>query len=189
MSSQCVDGHRKPPKYLNEGTKKAIKAGLHRGVTSPKQAQHEQETFPNTTSYDNKTTRKQTIDERCTKGVRSDPSEEFFDDFVDSSSFDTERSSVRLGRKDSKRSFAKKNDNFMTFFSDAEFATWSERSSGVSDDSEEGTSYQALEDNFGVRLVKTQSYARAEPCSGFAVRSGWSSTFYPHEIEEKSHGC
>lgn len=129
-------------------------------------------------------TEQQAVSERYIKDYRSDPFEEVFDDVIDSNFFYTERSSFRLGREASEGNIVKENDNFTTFVSDAEFATWSERSSSVSEDSEVGTPYQALEDSFGANLAKLQSYAREEPCSGFAISSGWSSTFFPHETEQ-----
>ncbi|KGO40585.1 hypothetical protein PEX1_022620 [Penicillium expansum] len=184
MPSQCVDGHRKPPKYLNAGKKKAAKVGLRRSVTSLQQTPHQHENISNIKSYDKEITEQQAVSERYIKDYRSDPFEEVFDDVIDSNFFYTERSSFRLGREASEGNIVKENDNFTTFVSDAEFATWSERSSSVSEDSEVGTPYQALEDSFGANLAKLQSYAREEPCSGFAISSGWSSTFFPHETEQ-----
>ncbi|KAJ5510003.1 hypothetical protein N7453_002106 [Penicillium expansum] len=198
MPSQCVDGHRKPPKYLNAGKKKAAKVGLRRSVTSLQQTPHQHENISNIKSYESvqfhfraiaslcskEITEQPAVNERYIKDYRSDPFEEVFDDVIDSNFFYTERSSFRLGREASEGNIVKENDNFTTFVSDAEFATWSERSSSVSEDSEVGTPYQALEDSFGANLAKLQSYAREEPCSGFAISSGWSSTFFPHETEQ-----
>lgn len=120
---------------------------------------------------------------------RSDSFEEVFDEVIDSNFFYTERSSFKFGNEPSEGTILKGNDNFVTFFSDAEFATWSERSSSVSEDSELGTSYQAPEDGLGASLVELQRHARDEPYSGFAISSGWSSTFFPHEVEEEPNGC
>ncbi|KGO75003.1 hypothetical protein PITC_032410 [Penicillium italicum] len=184
VPSQCVDGHRKPPKYLNAGTKKAAKTSSHRGVTSLRKNQHQQENILNTASYDNEITEQQAIGERHMKDYRSDPFEEIFDDVIDPNFSYTERSTFRLGRQASNTSFAKGNDNFTTFFSDAEFATWSERSSSVSEESEVDTSYRDLDDGFGADMAQPQSYATKNPFSGFAISSGWSSTFFRHETEE-----
>lgn len=128
-------------------------------------------------------------DERHIKYYRSDSFEEVFDEVIDSNSFYTERSSFNFGNQPSEGAIVKGNDNFVTFFSDAAFATWSERSSSVSEDSELGTSYQAPEDGLGASLAESRRHARDEPYSGFAISSGWSSTFFPHEVEEEPNGC
>lgn len=189
MPSQCVDGIRKPPKYLNESTKKSRKTGLYHGVTSPQQTQCQHEDIPNTTSYGNEIIEQEANDKGHIKYHRSDSFEEVFDEVIDSNFFYTERSSFKFGNEPSEGTILKGNDNFVTFFSDAEFATWSERSSSVSEDSELGTSYQAPEDGLGASLVELQRHARDEPYSGFAISSGWSSTFFPHEVEEEPNGC
>lgn len=124
-----------------------------------------------------------------TKYYRSDSFEEVFDEVIDSNSFYTERSSFKFGNQPSEGTIVKGNDNFVTFFSDAAFATWSERSSSISEDSEVGTSYEAPEDGLGASLVELQRHARDEPYSGFAISSGWSSTFFPHEVEEEPKSC
>lgn len=123
------------------------------------------------------------------KYYRSDPFEDVFDEVIDSNFVYSERSSFKFGNQPSEGSIVKGNDNFVTFFSDAAFATWSERSSSVSEDSELGTSYQAPEDDLGASLVELQRHARDEPYSGFAISSGWSSTFFPHEVEEEPNNC
>ncbi|CDM31536.1 hypothetical protein DTO013E5_2179 [Penicillium roqueforti] len=187
MPSQCVDGHRKPPKYLNGGTKKASKASSCRGVTSLQQTQHQKENILNTTSYDNEITRQQASDERHIPDNRSDPFEEVFDEVIDSTFFD-EQSSFKFGNQACGGTIFKGNDNFMPFFSDAAYSTSSERSSSVSEDSEVGTPCLALDDSFGTSLAKIHMYAKEEPYSGFAISSGWSSTFFPHGIEEEPHG-
>ncbi|KAJ5396245.1 uncharacterized protein N7487_010548 [Penicillium crustosum] len=189
MPSQCVDGIRKPPKYLNENTKKSRKASLCHGVTSPQQTQFQQQGIPNTTRYSNGIIEEEANDERHIKYYRSDSFEEVFDEVIDSNSFYTERSSFNFGNQPSEGAIVKGNDNFVTFFSDAAFATWSERSSSVSEDSELGTSYQAPEDGLGASLAESRRHARDEPYSGFAISSGWSSTFFPHEVEEEPNGC
>lgn len=122
------------------------------------------------------------------KYCRSGSFEDVFDEVIDSNYFYTERSTFKFGNQPSEGTIVKGNDNFVTFFSDAEFATWSERSSSVSEDSEVGSSYHAPEDGLGVSLVELQRYARDEPYSAFSISSGWSSTFFPHEIEEGPHG-
>lgn len=205
MPSQCVDGYRKPPKYLNEGTKKVAKVGLYRHGTSPQQTQHQQENILNTTSYEsvpfhfrllhayvkigysNEITEQEANDDGHIQHHRSDSFDEVFDEVIDSNFFYTTRSSFEFGNQAFEGSIVKGNDNFMTFISDAEYATWSERSSSVSEDSEVGTSYQSPEDSFGTSLAKLHMYARDEPCSGFAISSGWSSTFFPHGMEEEPH--
>ncbi|KAJ5426312.1 hypothetical protein N7465_001382 [Penicillium sp. CMV-2018d] len=198
MPSQCVDGIRKPPKYLNEhtkpkylneSTKKSRKAGLYRGVTSPHQTQFQQENISNTTSYGNEIIEQEAKGDGHTKHYRSDPFEEVFDEVIDSNFFYTERSSFKFRNQPSEGTIVKGNDNFVTFFSDAAFATWSERSSSISEDSEVGTSYEAPEDGLGASLVELQRHARDEPYSGFAISSGWSSTFFPHQIEEEPNSC
>jgi hypothetical protein len=53
MPSQCVDGHRKPPKYLNdERTKKAAKAKCYDDLTCLGEAEtlNQQENTSNPTS-------------------------------------------------------------------------------------------------------------------------------------------
>ncbi|KAJ6118159.1 hypothetical protein N7471_014036 [Penicillium samsonianum] len=187
MPSQCVDGYRKPPKYLNEGTKKVAKVGLYSCGTSPQQTQHQQENILNTTSYDNEITEQEANDDGHIQHHRSDSFDEVFDEVIDLNFFYTTRSSFEFGNQAFEGSIVKGNDNFMTFISDAEYATWSERSSSVSEDSEVGTSYQPPEDGFGTSLAKLHMYARDEPCSGFAISSGWSSTFFPHGMEEEPH--
>ncbi|CAG8895279.1 unnamed protein product [Penicillium egyptiacum] len=188
MPSECVDGHRKPPKYLYECTKRAAKASVYRGVASPQQARHQQDEISNTTGYDKETTEQSANDEGHIQDRRSDPFEAVFDEVIDPNFFYTERPNFKFKNQASRATMVKRNDNFMTFFSDAEYATWSERSSSVSEDSEIGTSYQALEDGFGANLAKLHMYARDAPYSGFSISSGWSSTFFPHGIEEDPHG-
>ncbi|CAI7597636.1 unnamed protein product [Penicillium viridicatum] len=201
MPSQCVDGIRKPPKYLNENTKpkylnestkksrKAGKAGLHRDITSPQQTQFQKEDIPNATSSRNEIIEQEAKREGHTKHYRSDSIEEVFDEVIDSNFFYTERSSFKFGNQPSEGTIVKGNDNFVTFFSDTAFATWSERSSSISEDSEVGTSYEAPEDGLGASLVELHRHARDEPYSGFAISSGWSSTFFPHEVEKEPNSC
>ncbi|CAG8138609.1 unnamed protein product [Penicillium nalgiovense] len=186
MPSQCVDGYRKPPKYLNECKKKAAKASVYRGVTSPQKVRHQQDEILNTTSYD-KITEQPANDEEHIHNHRRDPFEEVFDAVIDPNFFYTERPNFKFGNQASRGTIVKGNDNFMTFISDAEYATWSERSSSVSEDSEIGTSYQGLEDGFGARLAKLNMYTRDKLYSGFSISSGWSSTFFPHGMEEDPH--
>ncbi|KAJ6183691.1 hypothetical protein N7519_004992 [Penicillium mononematosum] len=190
MPSQCVDGYRKPPKYLNQCTKKAAKDGVYRGVTSvtsPQKARHQQDEILNATSYDNKITEQPANDEEHIHSHRRDPFEEVFDAVIDPNFFYTERPSFKFGNQGSRGTIVKGNDNFMTFISDAEYATWSERSSSVSEESEIWTSYQGVEDGFGAKLAKLNMYARDERYSGFSISSGWSSTFFPHGMEEDTH--
>ncbi|KAJ5265279.1 hypothetical protein N7524_006297 [Penicillium chrysogenum] len=187
MPSQCVDGHRKPPKYLNECAKKAAKADVYRDVSFPQKAGHHQDEILNTTSYDNKITEQSANDEENIHNPRSDPFEEVFDAVIDPNFFYTERPSFKFGNQTSRGTIVKGNDNFMTFISDSEYATWSERPSSVSEESEIGTSYQGLEDGLGAKLAKLQMYARDERYSGFSISSGWSSTFFPHGMEEDPH--
>ncbi|KAJ5480059.1 hypothetical protein N7530_005568 [Penicillium desertorum] len=184
MPSQCVDGHRKPPKYLNECAKKVAKAGVYRGVTSPQKAGHQRDEILNTTSYENRIAEQPANDDEHIHNPRSDPFEEVFDAVIDPSFFYTERPSFKFGNQTSRGTIVKGNDNFMNFISDAEYATLSERSSSVSEESEIGTSYQGLEDGFGAKLAKLRMYARDERYSGFSISSGWSSTFFPHGMEE-----
>ncbi|KAF4771498.1 hypothetical protein N7455_007741 [Penicillium solitum] len=189
MPSQCVDGIRKPPKYLNENTKKSRKAGLYRDVASPQQTQSQRDGIHDTTYHGNEIIEQEANNDGHIKYYRSDSFEEVFDEVIDSNFFYTERSSSKFGNQPSEGGIVKGNDNFVTFFSDAAFATWSERSSSVSEDSELGTSYQAPEDDLEASLVELQRHARDEPYSGFAISSGWSSTFFPHEVEEEPNNC
>lgn len=137
--------------------------------------------------YSNEITRQQASDERHIPDNRSDPFEEVFDEVIDSTFFD-EQSSFKFGNQACGGTIFKGNDNFMPFFSDAAYSTSSERSSSVSEDSEVGTPCLALDDSFGTSLAKIHMYAKEEPYSGFAISSGWSSTFFPHGIEEEPHG-
>lgn len=136
------------------------------------------------TECSNKIIEQGTSDKGHIKYYRSDSVEEVFDEVIDPNFFYTERSSFKFRNQPTELTIAKGNDSFLTFFSDAEFATWSERSSSVSEDSEEGRSHQAPDDGLGGSLGELQRHARDEPYSGFAISSGWSSTFFPHEVEE-----
>ncbi|KAJ5493627.1 hypothetical protein N7463_009714 [Penicillium fimorum] len=184
MPSQCVDGHRKPPKYLNENSKKKRKVALHRGFTSIQQSQYQQDTILDTTTYNNERTQQEDGDEGQIRDHRRDPFEEVFDELIDSKKFYTERSSFKFGNQGSGGIIVKGNEDFIPFFSNADYSTWSERSSSVSEDSEAGASYQVLDDNIGVSLAKLHKNSKDEPYSGFAISSGWSSTFFPHGMEE-----
>lgn len=139
------------------------------------------------TVYSNKITEQSANDEEHIHNPRSDPFEEVFDSVIDPNFFYTERPSFKFGNQTPRGTIVKGNDNFMTFISDAEYATWSERPSSVSEEREIGTSYQGLEDGFGAKLAKLHMYARDERYSGFSISSGWSSTFFPHGMEEDPH--
>ncbi|KAJ5188146.1 hypothetical protein N7472_007160 [Penicillium cf. griseofulvum] len=191
MPSQCVDGHRKPPKYLNENTKRTGRAGLHHDDTSQRQIQCGQEDIFNITKYKNEITQQEDSDEgqsrQQSRQHRQDPFDEVFDELIDSNFFYTEGSSFKFGNQAAGRTIVKGNNDSIPFFSNAGYSTWSERSSSVSEDSEVETSYQAPGDDVGDSLAKLQRYARDESYSGFAISSGWSSTFFPHGIEEHQH--
>lgn len=51
MELKCVDWDRKPPKYLCEVPRKAVKAGLSCTVSSLQQPQHHEENILDTTHY------------------------------------------------------------------------------------------------------------------------------------------
>ncbi|KAJ5826573.1 hypothetical protein N7447_003336 [Penicillium robsamsonii] len=184
VPSQCVDGHRKPPKYLNENTKKRGKAALDRGFTSMQQSQYQQEIILETTRYDSESAQQEYNDEEQIRDYRRDPFEEFFDELIDSNFFYTQRPSFKFGNQGSGGTIVKGNGDFTPFFSNAEYSTWSERSSSVSEDSEAEASYQALDDGVRASLAKLHKNTREELYSGFAISSGWSSTFFPHGMEE-----
>ncbi|OQE41125.1 hypothetical protein PENCOP_c005G03636 [Penicillium coprophilum] len=171
MPSQCVDGHRKPPKYLNENTKKTRKGGLYRGFTSLQHSKSQQKMILDTMSYDKEGIPQEHSDKGPIRD-RRDPFEKFFDELIDSNFFYTERPSFKFGNQDSGNA-VEENEDFTPFFSNAKYSTWSERSSSVSEDSEEGNTYQSM-DEIGAGLGNLHRYAKDEQYSGFAISSGWS---------------
>ncbi|KAJ5970510.1 uncharacterized protein N7479_000428 [Penicillium vulpinum] len=167
---QCVDGNRKPPKYLEEERrKKKAATDSYRGVTSL-QRQDQQENIPNTISHDSKVTEQEPFYEGQMRDHRRDSLEEVFDELIDPNFF------------------YKGNENFIPLFSHAGCSPSSVTSSSESEDSELGTSYNVPQSDFEASLVKQHNYATDEPYAGFAISSGWSSTFFPDGIEEQPHG-
>jgi hypothetical protein len=194
MPSECVDGARKPPKYLDDGTSKVTKFEFHRDVISLQRSGNHKKDIQNFTvhgsaispsrllhryiniKYSNKIIEPQASNERQIQDHKEDPFEKVFNEVIDSNFFYTEISSYDFGDQASERIVLKGNDSFIPF-SNTEHSAWTEIASNEFEDSEIGTPF------------KPHEHARDETCSGFAISSGWSSTFFPHGIEGEPFNC
>jgi hypothetical protein len=92
---------------------------------------------------------------------QKDPFDAFFDELIDSNC-------VYQGNEDS-----------IPFFQNTNQSTLPEVPCSESEDSENSMSYCVPGSSFGDSLIKIDYHGRTKSFSGFAISSGWSSTFFP----------
>ncbi|KAJ5807877.1 hypothetical protein N7474_009146 [Penicillium riverlandense] len=204
MESNCVDWDRKPPKYLCEVPNKAAKADLY-CVLSVQQPQHHEENILDTTHHGNKVTESEASLEGQIQDRGRDASEEVFDEIIDPT-FYTECPNFTFEDHAFVGSILEGKDNFAPFFRNAQYSPWAGVSSSESKHTGIETPHQSPENipgdssaephTFEILGPQTltmdsydeyafKSYESDGSSYGFAISSGWSSTFFPCGIEEE----
>ncbi|KAJ5211575.1 Polyketide synthase enoylreductase [Penicillium cinerascens] len=139
---------------------------------------------------------------------RREVSEKIFDEIIDPTFLCTESASITLENHASMGTTVEENGHFDPFFRNTQYSSWAGVSSTESEHSETDKGHQTLEnipgdslaeqqefEVFGSQALNTDSYDEHvvkefksdESSCGFAISSGWSSTFFPSEIEEEPH--
>lgn len=158
------------------------------------------------TRYSNAATGREASLEEQIQDRRRETSEEVFDEIIDPTFLYTESSSFTYAKHAFVGTTVEDNGNHDPFLRNTQYSPWADASSTESEHSETEKPVQTPENIPGDSLAEPQeceilesqifsmgSYdeyvikelACEESSYGFAISSGWSSTFFPSEIEEE----
>ena len=159
------------------------------------------------TRYSNAVTEREASLEEQVQDRRRGTSEEAFDEIIDPTFLYTESSSFTYENHAFVGTIVEDNGNSDYFFRNTQYSPWADVSSTESEHSETEKPVQTPENMPGDSLAEPQEFEMlgsqtlnmdsydeyvvkelesGESSYGFAISSGWSSTFFPSEIEEEA---
>ncbi|CAG8055331.1 unnamed protein product [Penicillium salamii] len=185
MPSECVDGIRKPPKYLCEPSikRKRIRRRISH-VTPIKDIQHSTYSSVDTTNHAISLSGKTSSHTENIQTHKRDCLADIFDQTIDPAYFDTTGVS-NIREQNLTGTSVDEKGSFTSFCQSSQYWMLSEELSSESENGEVGASYQPLEGILEVESPKYQSSPEHNIYFGFTIGSGWSGTFFPDGVDEK----
>ncbi|CAG8014657.1 unnamed protein product [Penicillium salamii] len=185
MPSECVDGTRKPPKYLCEPSIKRKRIRKRNSQVTPiVNVGHSTYSGVDTTNHAAFLSGKNVSHAENFQPHKTDSLADIFDQTIDPAYFDTTWIS-NFTEQNSTGSFAEEKGHFASFCRGSQHWTFSEELSSESENGGAGTSDQPLEGILECKSPEHLSSPAHNIYFGFTIGSGWSGTFFPDGDDEK----